>query len=273
MQKRFLFAKTLLEVKRPKRVLDVGCGTGQNLTVPLAECFPETQFLGVDIDKKSIQYAQEQFKISNIRFASLQELPSEALFDFLIASEVIEHTEQPSEFLRFLSSHVNPSGTVLLTCPNGYGPFEFMALVEALLNVSGIQGVLRKVKHAILGKPQNTEDITGTLAVSPHTNFFTHREIRKLFAANGFTLEQYKARTFLCGYLIDSLLKASSVIQWNAQIANRLPAFMNSGWMFVLNKIGEVPNPYTYQRGYYARFRKTLNAKRWKIPLDIHHHT
>lgn len=265
VQKRFLFAKTLLEIKKPKRVLDVGCGTGQNLTVPLAECFPEVQFWGVDIDTKSIQYAQDQFQLSNVKFSNLNDLDSGELFDFLIASEVIEHTEQPSEFLQFLSNHLYPSGTVLLTCPNGYGPFEFMSLVEALLNVSGIQGVLRKIKHALLGKPQNMSDFTGTLAVSPHTNFFTFKEMRKLIEGNGFRLERHQPRTFLCGYLIDSLLKAPTIIRWNARIANKLPVFMNSGWMFVLNKTGEVSNPYAYQRGYYARFRKSLNARRWKI--------
>ena len=45
---------------KPKRILEIGCACGPNLYV-LAERFPEATIWGVDINRRFIDYGQEQF--------------------------------------------------------------------------------------------------------------------------------------------------------------------------------------------------------------------
>src|SRR3989338_11002539 len=55
-QKRLRFMQEKIERFQPKRVLDVGCGTGSMVTVPLARKYPHIQFLGIDMDSESIRF-------------------------------------------------------------------------------------------------------------------------------------------------------------------------------------------------------------------------
>lgn len=72
---------------------------------------------------------------------------------------------------------------------------------------------------------------------------------------------EYRPRTFLCGWGIDRVLRGRQLIEWNAQIPELLPAFLSSGWMFVLEQAE--PLPYCgYRRGAYARLRRFLNERR-----------
>src|SRR5436853_167219 len=92
------------------------------------------------------------------------------------------------------------TGAIALTLPNGYGPFEAMALTECVLHLSGLQSILRWLKYRILGKSVSPRAADlDTLAVSPHVNFFGFDEITNLFEAAGFNIVRSANRTALCG--------------------------------------------------------------------------
>ncbi|GAB4135643.1 MAG: hypothetical protein Tsb009_02130 [Planctomycetaceae bacterium] len=272
--KRFHFIRDFLAEQKPKSVLDVGCGTGNNLTVPLSREFPETQFVGTDADVTSIEYAQRKNGSDNLSFRLTDLLEDNEKFDVVIASEVIEHVEDPKDFLRFLNSKLAPGGRIVLTLPNGYGPFELGSFCQTVLHLTGMLTVLRKIKHVLVGqrKPANTSEADGgepasaghdTLAISPHLNFFSYKKIKKLIRSSALKIERYKPRTFLCGFGFDQTIR-SKMIHWNARIADKLPARMNSGWMFILQNGGR-ETEYTYRRNWYARFRRYLNEKQWGL--------
>ncbi len=258
--KRLDFVATLISRLQPSRVLDVGCGTGANLTALLAGRFPGIEFLGLDNDPASIAYAQRQNAHRNARYALAGDAGAAGTFDLVIASEVIEHVEAPDAFLDMLRTRVSSGGKVVLTLPNGYGPFELVSLVETIMHLSGVYGVLQRLKRSLAGT-QARGGASPTLAVSPHINFFSYRVLRRLVSGHGFRILEYRARTFLCGLGFDQLLRSPRLIAWNARVADRLPPQAVSAWLFLLEPGGAGDAP-GYRRGPCARLRRRLNEKR-----------
>ncbi|HEX3051167.1 MAG TPA: class I SAM-dependent methyltransferase [Aggregatilineaceae bacterium] len=254
-RKRFTFISSLIEQHRPDHVLDVGCGTGEFLTIPLAERFPEVRFVGIDSDAVSIIHAREQNHLPNLSFPDTP--PAGECFDLVIASEVLEHVDAPDQFLAELRGYLSDHGRIVITTPNGYGPFEWASLLETMVMVarrSLVPGERRRQAPEI--------EARDTLAISPHVNFFTRGDLRRLFEGAGLRVVEARSRTFLCGRGFDTLVRRVRLIEWNARIADRLPAWMNSDWMFVLGQ-GGTAHPQPYRRRLDARLRRALNAKRW----------
>jgi SAM-dependent methyltransferase len=257
--KRLDFICASVERTRPREILDIGCGAGTQLTAPLAAAFPQISVIGVDEDARSLAWARTHVTAENLAFATPAELAPDRRFELIIASEVLEHVGDPVEFLRQLIARLTPEGRLLVTVPNGYGVFEWMALAEVLLNRSGLQTMLRRLKGG-RAAPHDAELVT--LANSPHVNFFSFRELGRLFAAVGLAVERYRPRTVLCGYLLDSLLRHPLLVAWNARLADRLPSWCASDWMFEL-RVRRPPTPTGWRRGAWARWRKRLNEQRW----------
>jgi 2-polyprenyl-3-methyl-5-hydroxy-6-metoxy-1,4-benzoquinol methylase len=243
----------------------MGCGTGANLTLPLANIFCDYQFLGADVDVNSIISARNSDRPVNVRFATIDALDDEAPFDLVIASEVLEHVDDPPAILDRLRSLTRPGGRLVVTVPNGYGPFEWCALFEALLHMSGLQGLLRKLKRRMIkAPPVNDGTAAPTLAVSPHINFFSRRALLSLFQTAGLEVQRFQPTTFLCGYGIDSIITSSPVIAWNAAVADRLPPWCASDWMFELVP-ESVPQEGRWKPNSWGQFRRWLNRRRWGL--------
>lgn len=245
-RKRLHTAAAILEARRPATVLDVGCGSGQLLTLPLAQNFAGVQITGLDEDAVSIGWAQKQNSPSNLRFILPDALAADARFDLIIASEVIEHVEDPAQFLIWLRGHLAPGGAVFLTLPNGFGPYE---TITFLYQLAGRMG-LRKRHVAATGT------VTDTLAASPHINFFSHAAIRDVIAQAGYSILRYQPRTFLCGGLFDRLMAGR--LDWNAHVSERLPAPLASDWMFLIAP-AMAPAPKPYRRSAFSRLRRRFN--------------
>jgi SAM-dependent methyltransferase len=248
-RKRLHTVADILRTRANKTILDVGCGSGQLLTLPLAQNFPGVQITGLDEDAVSIDWARAQNPPSNLRFILPQELAQGATFDLIIASEVIEHVENPVEFLIWLSGHLAPGGAVFLTLPNGFGPYEGIVFLYQLAERIG----LRRRSGAAADGP-----VTDTLAASPHINFFSFGAIRRVIAQAGFSIARYRPRTFLCGGLFDRLVAGR--LEWNAQISERLPAHLASDWMFLITPV-VAPSPQPFRRGVLARLRRRFNEE------------
>jgi hypothetical protein len=171
--------------------------------------------------------------------------------------------EDPDAFLDFLKSRLTADGKIVLTLPNGYGPFEIASLVETIMQLTGIYGALRAIKRFVRGAAAGTA-AADTLAVSPHINFFSYRLIRRLISGCGLNMLEYQPRTLLCGFGFDQIMQSGRVVSWNADVAGSLPPQLVSAWMFLLEVGGERRQP-IYRRGAYARLRRYLNEKRWKL--------
>jgi SAM-dependent methyltransferase len=261
--KRQAFVESIIRDAKPRTVLDFGCGTGTQLTWPLAAVFPEVSFLGVDSDATTIAWARQQPGLPNLTYATEQADGSKQRYDMIIASEVLEHVESPDDVLRRFRDQLTDGGRLIVTVPNGHGPFETMSLVEHLATLSGLLPALRWVKHAILGKPKIDSTQALTLAISPHINFFSLPAITTLLRDAGFEVARFRSRTVFCGFVIEWLIRGP-LIAWNARLADQLPAWCASDWMFECVKGAAAPAASsTWRRTWWGRFRRYLSERRW----------
>lgn len=266
--KRLDYVEKAILAFKPKAVLDYGCGTGELLTVPVAKSFPDIKFVGVDDDASSIEFAREKNAGSdNLTFSYPDEVDQSAKFDLIIASEVIEHVEHPEELLAFLRDKLEAGGRMIVTLPNGYGPFEATSFFEAMLLRIGIDaaGIYRRFSKSE-STAENSVPSEGkcSLAISPHINFFSYREICRLVRGNGLEITNYQPRTFLCGVGFDQILRGKFLTFWNNKLADSLPPWTISDWMFTIveNNSDSRGNPAVYERNRYAKFRRRINEKR-----------
>lgn len=263
LRKRLEFVAGIVADFRPKRVLDVGCGTGANLTAPLAQLFPETSFVGIDSDPASIAYAKRENPADNAQYFVEATFGDTESFDLVIASEVIEHVEDPDAFLNLLRGFLAPDGKLVLTLPNGLGPFELVSFAETVMHLTGIYRVLRAFKR-MLRSGVVSPVASDTLAISPHINFFSYQQICSLIYGGGFRILAYRPRTFLCGFGFDYLIKSQRAVAWNATVADKLPPQLSSAWMFLLTPCSK-PDGVSYKSSLFADFRRLLNKKRWNV--------
>ncbi|OAI47787.1 hypothetical protein AYO44_08800 [Planctomycetaceae bacterium SCGC AG-212-F19] len=249
-----------------RTVLDVGCGTGEQLTAWLAELCPDCQFHGIDSDEASIAYARSKFStLANLTFAT--EMPRTGAYDAVIASEVLEHVANPCEFLASLRSQLRDGGLLIITTPNGYGCTEWMSLLETLLVVSGMWSVLQRIKRAVLGTPSDAHGRErDTHAVSPHVNFFSMRRLSRLYRAMRLEVVAYQGRMFLHHFLCTMLIDRSrSLAHLNAWLGARLPAWLVTDWMFALRATDAPVHRTTYRRNLYEEVKRYLNLKRFGL--------
>jgi len=106
----------------PKRILEIGCGWGQNLFA-LNRRWPSTELVGVDQDGRALAEARriaQELSVSRLRFvqATLPTLPVDGPFDLLLIVDVLEYIVDDREVLRRLRTVTAPHGRLLLHVPH-----------------------------------------------------------------------------------------------------------------------------------------------------------
>jgi 2-polyprenyl-3-methyl-5-hydroxy-6-metoxy-1,4-benzoquinol methylase len=163
--KRWL-VRRYLDLRLTDRVLDVGCGSGI-----VAACMadaPVRECIAVDANPAAVAFAQARFSRTNLRFVQCLvdelEIANDSV-DACCCMELIEHIypDQGRKLLETLYRITRPGGRLLITTPNYR---SLWPLLEWALDHSG------RVPH---------------LAGDQHVAFYTHRRLRALSAAAGWT--------------------------------------------------------------------------------------
>jgi SAM-dependent methyltransferase len=126
-------------------ILDIGCACGAGTEV-LAETFPHAAVDGADINPEAIKEAEARHWPSVRRFyPNTLEWFRAGTYDLIVASHVLEHQENPLEFMQ--QARRVARGEVLVYAPWEERPFQITGHVcvidDALL--SEIPCVIRKV--------------------------------------------------------------------------------------------------------------------------------
>lgn len=140
------FLATVVKTTRPLHidtVLDVGCGEGFTLARLHKEKIGKT-FEGIEYDQAAVDLGNKLYPTLNIKHGDIYKLPyRNNSFDLVVATEVLEHLENPKkayrELLRVSRKYV------LLSVPNE--PFFTIQRIGRLQNIRHLGAHPEHIQH------------------------------------------------------------------------------------------------------------------------------
>ena len=209
-------------------VLDLGCGNGSQLAIPLADA--GYRVTAIDPHWPSIERGRRLSSAVTFLHGVLGDL-SLSKFDCVIISEVLEHLDAPEALLSMAVPHLTEAGILIITVPNGYGEFELDRGLYRALHVDKLIAWLWSVFKGDL----YDEIVAGSDDESPHIQRFTLPRLREIFKRNRLLLVEERGTSLASGPFVLHLLgRFETFVRLNVAIVDRLPLSLASGWMFCL---------------------------------------
>lgn len=229
--------------------LEVGCGCGTFISIPIMINNPNVKVYGVDIAEESIAIAKknaEYLNLNNDSFFCKDIYKIDNKYDCVICSEVLEHIE-PSELERFAKKVVDlvvENGYLIVTVPNGRGSYERgVAFRKSQIGriVYPIVSFILSAINAVLFRNHNkkyeetNKNFVMTVSDSPHVNFFSKRDICELFLE--FELIDFSGSNRFAGCFFPYLPYSSLLYKINNSIGKANPE-KAAAYYFLFKKNG-----------------------------------
>ncbi len=156
----------LSEQPKGKKLLDVGCNNGVFLHCAEISGYEVT---GLDFNNNSLEAGRQAFGLERLYCSTLDDFskkyPDEK-FDIITFFEILEHLDNPNEFIKEIKSLLEPSGYIALSVPDR----------DMVIN------------------PLGDEDYP-----PHHLTRWSEKSIRNLMSAHGFTVVSHKTRKVMPG--------------------------------------------------------------------------
>jgi len=155
-----------------KRVLDVGCATG-NLAEVLAG--RGCRVTGIEIDPEAARQAEnhcERVIVGDVESLDLDAELDEESFDVIVFGDVLEHLKNPLQTLRRFKPFLHTEGYVIASIPN---------IAHGSVRLALMQG---RFRYRSLGLLDDT-----------HLRFFTRETVEQLFKDAGFLIAELRHTT------------------------------------------------------------------------------
>jgi len=100
----------------------------------------------------------------------------------------------------------------------------------------GVIAILRYLKTLLEKSKKEDTGLKDSLNIeSRHIQFFSYKGFKNLLERSGLSIIKQKNRRFLSGHFSDRILsKSEKMINWNVKIADKIPYWLASSWMFVV---------------------------------------
>lgn len=135
--------------RRTNRLLEIGCGDGTLLKLARDRGW---QVAGIDISKKAVELAREQYEL-NVLNGKLNEKLVHQLgthsFDVVIMWGLLEHLPEPLELLRLTHLLLRKGGIIIIYTPNADSVFHRMARLSYYLTCGLVPVLMRRVVIAM----------------------------------------------------------------------------------------------------------------------------
>ncbi len=221
------------QIQPGDRVVDLGCGTGFMITLPLLR--DGVDVTGVDLDAGSVALGRRILTAAGEDPERLREQLLETVegsFDVAIVSEVLEHQDeaQLDALLAAVRQKLSPGGRLLVTVPNGYGWFEFESAlfyrlrIGELLRRLGLLRLAGALRHRLTGGYVDAP-YPSSLDGSPHIQRFTRRSIRRRLEGAGFAVNDVGGTAIFAGPFSQTLFTGvGPFMRANNALASRFPS-------------------------------------------------
>lgn len=104
----------------PATVLDAGCGRGWMMEA-MGSLFPHARFSGIEPSEGESARARERgLDVTSVRIG--KKMAISVMYDLIYSTNVLEHTESPTDFLVGLEQLLAPDGQIVITCPDASEP-------------------------------------------------------------------------------------------------------------------------------------------------------
>lgn len=224
---------------RDQHVVELGCGTGVMITMPLRRAGFDV--VGVDLDEASIEFGRDHFRSEGLDPESLMVRDVrdfDVRPDVVIASEVLEHLVDGdlAQTLDAIRTSLPIGRELLVTVPNGYGWFElesalwFKLGLGRLLERLKVDRIVRRVKGRFV-ELRTHDEPPSTLADSPHVQRFTPASLREILGHHGFEVRSFDGTVLFSGPFTNLIFEdVQPFLRLNRFAGGRLPRAA-SGWL------------------------------------------
>jgi 2-polyprenyl-3-methyl-5-hydroxy-6-metoxy-1,4-benzoquinol methylase len=134
-------------VKNFRTAMDIGCNAGFYSNV--ISDFGFRDVLGIDLNESYVAKANHSFRSDapgkRVAFETMDAtaIPTDKLYDFVLCTEVIEHTEKPDAVIKSILKLLAPGGIAVISLPNCLSLGYSASCLAALLKGRGISPELR----------------------------------------------------------------------------------------------------------------------------------
>lgn len=134
-------------------IIDVGCGVGYS-TAMLADRFPKSRVVGIDMSSESIQFARSYNARENVSYieGDFFNFNTKTKFDLVFALEILEHIKAVNHFrfIKKLFAILNNSGTCFISTPNALDELDVETGHIGMLNRERAKIFIKKLKFSII---------------------------------------------------------------------------------------------------------------------------
>jgi 2-polyprenyl-3-methyl-5-hydroxy-6-metoxy-1,4-benzoquinol methylase len=105
-----------VKLEKKIKVLDIGAGFGGFYKALVDDGF-KPDYLGIDLDPKIVEFTNKHFRKKILKFQHFEKLKPVEKYDLIVAFEVLEHVENPSQVVSKIYEHLKPGGVFCGTTP------------------------------------------------------------------------------------------------------------------------------------------------------------
>jgi len=161
-----------------RNLFDIGYGNGFFLAVAQQRGWNVD---GIDTSIKNMETAKKRFGLS-LRQGYLNNLDIKIKADAVVMLDVVEHIDNPHQFIREASALLKPGGLLLIAVPNEHSLLQLIAALFYRISRGKLKAGIKKVyilEHVCYYAPETLEKLVCVNGFESIAHYFSNTDLRK----------------------------------------------------------------------------------------------